>query len=108
RRADAGRVDVDDADLVRIDAGAFYEGRPLLELRAARGHRHGSAFEVLERTDRRLVQHHDGGRVAPVDGADGLDRHALGDAVGDDETVRETDRRRLAGDELRRGAGALA
>ena len=80
----------------------------MLELAAARDHRQRSAFEILRRLDRRIVEHHDGGRVAAKNAADGLDLHALGDAVACRIAVGKADLRRLVGDQLGGVAGALA
>src|SRR5262249_11475961 len=108
RRWRAGRVDAHHANLVAVELAAFDEGRPLLELGRAGRDRDALAFEVLRRVDGGVGEHRDAGRIAPVDPGDRTDVHSFRDAVADHETVGEPDLRRLAGDQLRGAARALA
>src|SRR5262249_35125462 len=108
RRRRAGRVDGHHANLVAIELAAFDEGGPLLELGGARRDRDALAFEVRGRTDGGIGQHRDAGRIAPIDAGDRTDVHPLGHAVADDEAIGEAELGRLAGNQLRGAARALA
>ncbi len=108
RRRGAGRIDVDHADLGRVEPAALGEGRPLQELRRSGGDGDRLAFQILRRGDGRILAHDHASRIAPIDRRDRADVHAFRHAVSDDEAVGESDLRRLAGDELRGAARTLA
>ncbi len=108
RRRGAGRIDIGDADFVAIELAAFDEGRPLLELGAARRDADRLAFQILQRLDVGVREHHHGSRILAVDRRHGPDVDAFRHAEADNETVGKAELRRLAGDELRGAAGAFA
>src|SRR5436190_18960735 len=99
RRA-AGGIDIGEPNLAAIKAAALHEGGPLHKLGSPSWTGNDLALQILWSFDVGLIQHHDGGRVAPVDSGHHLDAPPLGYAVTDDKTVREAELCCLAGDEL--------
>src|SRR5215813_4010343 len=75
----AGRIHGDDADLARVDAGCFHEGRPKLDLAAVDVEADRLALELLRLGDVQFLEREDAdGRARP----DAGDRHEVETAAG--------------------------